>query len=91
MRTQKAFVCAAEFSLFLGFAYAAAVPALAGGNRKGAENVPASRPAPALERKVFTNQDLETLASRYEGPSTVRPSPASALLLRAHSRSPHRV
>lgn len=77
MRTQRMFVCAAEFLLFVGFACAAATPALAGGNGKDAKNAPASRPAPALEKKAFTNEDLETLASQYGGPSTVRPSPAA--------------
>jgi hypothetical protein len=76
MRIHRMFVCAAEFLLFLGFVCAAAVPALAGGDGKGANDAPASRPAPALERKVFTNEDLETLARKYGGLSTVRPSSA---------------
>jgi hypothetical protein len=77
MRTQRMFVCAAEFLLFVGFACAAAVPALAGGNGKDANHAPAYRPAPVLEKKVFTNEDLETIARQYGGPSTVQPSPAA--------------
>jgi hypothetical protein len=87
MRTQRVFLGAAEFLLFVGFACAAAAPALAGGNRRGAENAPASRLTPGLERKAFTNEDLETLASQYGGPSTVRPSSAATSYASAQLQS----
>jgi hypothetical protein len=77
MQTQRMFVCAAEFLFIVGFACAAATPALAGGNGKDANNAHANRPARDLEKKVFTNEDLETLARQSGEPSNDRWSPAA--------------
>jgi hypothetical protein len=77
MRIQRILVCAAEFSLFVGFASIAAMPALAGGNGKDVKTARAYRPALDVGKKVYTNDDLETMARLYGGPSTVQSSPSA--------------
>jgi hypothetical protein len=85
MRIQVKFICAAKVLFFVGIACAAGVPALAGGNGKDAKDAPAYRLAPTLEKKVFTNEDLEMLVRHHGGPDTVPAPPASTSFAGAQS------
>lgn len=74
------------FVLFLAAAFASTVaaPAFAGGPGDG----PASpKPKPPVEKKVYTNDDIDALAAKYGGPAQRNPSATNSVSQRASAPS----
>jgi len=66
MRATRRFVSSLALSLAATFATPATMPAFAGG-RGGA--APSPKPKTTVEKKIYTNDDLDAMAALYGGPS----------------------
>jgi hypothetical protein len=80
MCAPRRFVSLLPLSLAAAFASITAAPAFAAGPGDG----PASpKPKPSVEKKVYTNDDLDALAAKYGGPARRNTSSANAAPQRA--------